>query len=120
MRTSSWILIFLVLAVVCAALSVLLLLPRGAHARAEILQDGVVVRTVDLSKDQSFEIAWPGGGSNTVEVRGGKIAVTAADCPDHWCMRRGWCDAGADIVCLPHHLSIHFADDDGLDAVSGS
>ena len=52
-------------------------------------------------------------------VHDGKIAVTAADCPDGYCMQRGWCSSGADIVCLPHHLSIRFLQTDGLDAVTG-
>ena len=52
-------------------------------------------------------------------VKDGKIAVTQATCPDHYCMKRGFCHSGADIVCLPNRLVIHFTAAQEIDAVIG-
>jgi hypothetical protein len=58
-------------------------------------------------------------GSNTISVKDGKIAVTQADCPDHYCMDRGFCDGGAQIVCLPNRLVIKFVAPQEIDGVVG-
>ena len=47
------------------------------------------------------------------------IAVTAATCPDHYCMHRGFCDRGTQIVCLPNRLVIRFLGEQNIDAVAG-
>ena len=49
----------------------------------------------------------------------GKIAVTEATCPDHYCMKRGFCASGMDIVCLPNKLVIHFIGEQTVDAAAG-
>ena len=113
MKTKYWILGFLVLAVVCVAASLPLLM-GGEAAQAEIYSDGKLVKTVSLSVDQEFTV----DGKNTVTVRDGKIAVTWADCPDGYCVRRGFCSSGGDIVCLPNRLVIKFVEEQEIDAVS--
>ena len=96
-----------VLAAACLAAILLLRHARVPGASAEIRQDGEVIRTVSLSEDAVFTVAAPGGGSNTVEVSGGRIRVSEADCPDKTCVRQGWVsDTGTPIVCLPHGLVI--------------
>lgn len=86
-----------------------------------IKSGGEVVYTLDLSvePDRCFDVKC-GGGVNTVEIKGGKIRVKAADCPDKTCVRMGWLEsAAAPIVCLPHGLIIEFAEDGGeVDAVA--
>ena len=52
-------------------------------------------------------------------VKDGKIAVTQASCPDHHCMARGFCNSGAQIVCLPNRLVIEFLGDQEIDAAIG-
>ena len=113
MKTKYWILGFLVLAVVCVAASLPLLMGDEA-AQAEIYSDGKLVKTVSLAVDQEFTV----DGKNTVTVRDGKIAVTWADCPDGYCVRRGFCSSGGDIVCLPNRLVIKFVEEQEIDAVS--
>ena len=54
-----------------------------------------------------------------IVVSGGKIGVTEADCPDHYCMHRGMCNSGAQIVCLPNRLVIKFIESDSVDGVVG-
>ena len=114
MKTKYWIAAFAVLAAVCIALSLPLL--RQEEARfAEITSKGELVKTVDLLIDQEFTV----DGHNTVTVRDGKIAVTWADCPDHYCMKRGFCSGGTDIVCLPNRLVISFVGEQEVDAAIG-
>ena len=114
MKTKYWILIFAAVAAACIALSLPLL--RTEQARfAKITSKGVEVKTVDLLIDQEFTV----DGKNTVTVSGGKIAVTWADCPDHYCMKRGFCSGGTDIVCLPNRLVISFLGEQEVDAAIG-
>jgi len=117
MKTKTWILLLAVLVAVCGVLSFLFLQPRQAQM-AEIRSDGKLVRTVALGIDQEFTVSYD-GGFNTVTVRDGKIAVTEASCPDHYCMKRGFCDGGAQIVCLPNRLVIKFVEESEIDGVVG-
>lgn len=119
MKTKTWILLLLSLLILCAALSVFLLRPGESAHFAEVLSGGNVVKTVDLRIDQSFTVDAPNGGSNTVTVREGKIAVTEASCPDHYCMERGYCNSGTQIVCLPNRLVIRFLGEPEIDISVG-
>ena len=119
MKTKTWIFILAASLALCL-LSGFFLLGRNQDARfARITSDGHVVRTVDLSLDQEFTLPAPGGGYNTVTVRDGKIAVTDASCPDHYCMHRGFCSGGAQIVCLPNRLVIEFLGEQEVDGIIG-
>ncbi|MBO4938187.1 MAG: NusG domain II-containing protein [Oscillospiraceae bacterium] len=105
------------LLIICLAIS--FLLTGGTPAvRAEISSEGQVLRIVDLGIDQEFTVCTD-SGSNTVTVKDGKIAVTDADCPDGYCMERGFCDSGTQIVCLPHRLVIRFLGHQEIDGISG-
>ena len=114
MKTKFWIIIFASLAAACIFLTLPLL--RQEQARfAKIISKGEIVKTVDLLIDQEFTV----DGRNTVTVENGKIAVTWADCPDHYCMKRGFCAGGTDIVCLPNRLVISFLGEQEVDAAIG-
>ena len=119
MKTKTWILIIVTALILCLGLSLPLLIPGDAATHAEVTSNGILLRTVDLRIDQEFTVTTESGGTNVVTVRDGKIAVTEADCPDHYCMKRGFCDSGADIVCLPNRLVIHFTEAQEIDAVIG-
>ena len=119
MKTRTWIILIAALLLLCCGLSAWLLLPGETATHARILSDGKVIRTVDLRQDQEFAVPSPTGGTNTVTVRGGKIAVTDATCPDHYCMHRGFCDSGTAIVCLPNRLVIEFVGGAEIDGAVG-
>lgn len=119
MKTKTWILIFAALLLVCIALSFLVLRPGEVAEYAEISSQGKVLKTVALAIDQQFTVTTADGGSNTVTVKDGKIAVTEATCPDHYCMQRGFCSSGTQIVCLPNRLVIRFLGKQSIDAVVG-
>ena len=114
LKTKTWIILFALIGAVCIFFS-LPLLSREEARFAKITSKGETVKTVDLSIDQEFTV----DGKNTVTVRDGKIAVTWADCPDHYCMKRGFCSGGADIVCLPNRLVIEFLGEQEIDAAIG-
>lgn len=118
MKTKFWIAIIGGAAAVCLALSVMLLGNGADAAFAQVYSQGRLVHTLDLSRDVTLTVESP-LGTNTVEVRGGKLAVTEATCPDGHCMARGFCGGGAQIVCLPNRLVIRFTETGGIDAAVG-
>ena len=119
MKTKSWAAILALILVVCIGLSIPLLLPGQASDCAQIVSDGQLLHTVDLRLDRQFRITTPAGGSNIVTVKDGKVAVTEANCPDHYCMERGFCNSGSPIVCLPNRLVINFTGELEIDAIVG-
>ena len=117
MKTKYWIALLALIALVCLGISLVTMGGEDA-ARAQISSNGQVVRIVDLSVDQEFTIETD-TGRNVITVKDGKIAVTEASCPDHYCMARGFCSKGAQIVCLPNRLVIEFLGEAEIDMIVG-
>ena len=118
MKSKIWGILLALLFVVCGGLGLWLILLGEDAAYAQILSDGKVLYTLDLKIDQTLTVV-SAEGENTVTVRDGKIAVTEADCPDHYCMDRGYCSGGVQIVCLPNRLVIRFLGEQTVDGVVG-
>ena len=119
MKTKYWIIV-LTLVLLCSAVGGFFLMNSNQNAAfARILSDGEVIKTISLHMDQEFTVTGSNGGENTVTVKDGKIAVTAATCPDHYCMQRGFCDGGTQIVCLPNRLVIAFMAEQEVDGMIG-
>ena len=73
--------------------------------------DGLIIRKLDLSVDEIFTIE-TSGGKNIVKIKSGAVSVTAADCLDKICIRRGAIkNVGETIACVPHKLLIEIAGD---------
>ena len=119
MKTRSWILLLSLILVICGILSFFLLSGGQAASTAAIYSDGVLVKTVSLLEDDQFTVTAPGGGSNTITIENGRIAVTQATCPDHHCLHRGFCRKGPPIICLPNRLEIRFLAPDPVDIPLG-
>ena len=117
MKTHSWIILLALALVLCLGLSAIFLMPRNASTHAQIISDGVLQQTLDLRVEQEFTVTTADGGTNLITVKNGRIAVTEATCPDHYCMNRGFCDGGAQIVCLPNRLVLKFVGTQEVDAV---
>ena len=117
MKTKIWIALLAVLLVICAGLSVWLLWPSQADT-VEVWFEGKLMATYNLNEDTSFSVTTE-KTTNTIEIKDGKIAVTSANCPDQYCVKRGWCSGGAQIVCLPHGLVLKFQKTDTIDSISG-
>ena len=109
-KTRTWVILIAAAAVVLAAASFFLLRSRSEGTVVQIIQDNTVIREIDLSRvsrEYSFVVESPYGGSNTILVQPGRICVSEADCPDRICVKSGWhSDSAAPIVCLPHRLVI--------------
>lgn len=118
MKTKSWIMLLSAVTVICLGLSVWLLLPGEPATAVKVISEGKVLHTLPLSEDTRLEIV-SGNGTNVVTVKDGKVAVTEADCPDGYCMARGWCSSGTQIVCLPNRLVIRFVGEQEIDGVVG-
>lgn len=118
MKTKTWILLIALLLAVCLGLSLWLLWPNADAQMAEVWSDGELLCTLDLRQDRRMTVEGK-NGTNVITVQDGKIAVTEADCPDHYCMDRGFCAGGVQIVCLPNRLVIKFVNETEVDAVVG-
>ena len=118
MKTRTWIWIFALLLTVCLGAGFYFMMPGEASTLAEITSQGQVVKTVDLRRNQEFIIE-NNGNYNRIAVQDGKIGVTEASCPDHYCMKRGFCNSGTEIVCLPNRMTIRFLGQQEIDAMIG-
>ena len=118
MKSKFWIVILAAILVISIGASLVIFIPGKEASLAQITSDGTVDRVVNLNADQTFTIPCP-GGYNEVTVKDGKIAVTAATCPDQYCVRQGFCNGGRAIVCLPNKLVIAFLGEQEIDGQIG-
>ena len=117
MKNKYWIALIGAVFALCLAL---VLLPTG-DAPSQLAQIKYVdhTKTFDLSEDAELVFESADGSYNVVTIRDGKIAVTEANCPDQYCVKQGFCNSGAQIVCLPHKLVISFLGESEIDGAVG-
>ena len=123
-KNLKWALVFFLVIVICALVILLHNNSSKTATTAQIIQNGEVIRTVDLQnvpKPYEFEVISPDGGYNTVRVEYGKIGIIHASCPDQICVKQGFiADGVLPVVCLPNKLSVVITDESNeLDAVTG-
>ena len=98
----------IILIVAALSAGVVLLIVTGSRGKAGSCAV-VMVRNNEtarysLSTDGIYTI---NGGTNTIEIKDGKVRMTEAECPNHLCVRQGWISfSGQSIVCLPNELSV--------------
>ncbi len=123
MRNKIFIAIFAGLAIVSLLIILKVKTAKTDASAAEIVQDGNVIQTVDLSSvSEPYDITLrtEDGGYNTIHVEQGSIRVSEADCPDRLCVKQGEITNGIyPIVCLPHRLTVRIVENSGIDAVTG-
>ena len=91
-----------------AALSAMLLwrLPPAGRT-VTMQQNGQTVAVLPLAADTDYIVTGADGASNTVRIRGGRVSVCAASCPDGLCVRhRAVSRAGESIICLPNRVVV--------------
>lgn len=118
MKSKYWILLLAAVALICGGLSLWLLFPGESATMVQVYSEGELLHTLPLSVDREVTVISP-RGTNIVTVKDGKVAVTEADCPDGYCVDRGFCDRGAQIVCLPNRLVLKFVGQQQVDTVVG-
>lgn len=92
----------------------LIVLRRSSAQRVEVVQDGAVIRVIDLTvTDEDIRIPSPDGSSyNILSVHGGQVCVSEAGCPDQTCVHMGALKSdNLPIVCLPNRLIVRFAEE---------
>ena len=78
----------------------------------QIIIDGSIVETIDLSKSRIFSLEELPDVS--FEVNGGSVAFVKSNCPDQICVNNGFLDmAGQISVCLPNLVSLIIRTTDG-------
>ena len=90
-------------------------------AKAIIQQNGKTIYELYLNRNTELVLEDGNGGSNTLTVKDGTIAVTEANCPDRVCVHTGNIShTGEVIACLPHKLIITISDNstNQIDAAS--
>ena len=117
MKTKTWIILIAILLVLSIGAALLLYNNKEAAA-VQVWSEGKLLYTLPLDLDTTVTVQTK-AGTNTVTVKDGKVAVTDADCPDQYCMKRGFCSGGAQIVCLPNRLVIRFVGQQEVDAAAG-
>ncbi len=118
MKTRTWLLLIAGMLIICLALSALLWLPREDAAYVQVWSEGKLLHTLDLEMDRQVTVTTD-LGTNVITVQDGKVAVTYADCPDGYCVARGSCSGGVQIVCLPHELVLQFVGPQAVDGIAG-
>ena len=99
----------LVICLMVASFTPFLLLggEHGTSRQAQLRVKSQVIKTFDLTKDQTYTYQDADGDINKIEVRDGRIAIVYANCGDQICVRKGFINqTGQTIVCLPHKLVI--------------
>lgn len=120
--------ILLLAAIVLAAAAAILLPPLFGNEMkepllADIVQDGKLLRTIDLANapDEEFTVEYRGAvpGENRIRIEKGEMYVAEADCPDRICIGSGKLRKnGPPIVCLPHKLVIRYREAGGIDGTA--
>ena len=90
-------------------LSLILFMAPNKGTIANIYEDGVCIKSIDLSKvTKGYEITLENEhGTNIITVEKDRISITEANCPDKVCVDQGWIsNTTAPIVCLPHKVVI--------------
>lgn len=119
-KTAFIIIILLLLVFIGCAVWIFAYRPDKGCLIADIYQDGELLQSIDLDKvaeSYTFSVTGKNGGSNTIEVRHGSIAVVLADCPDKLCVHQGFISTSLlPITCLPNHLVIQIRQTSAEDA----
>lgn len=75
--------------------------------QAVITVNGQVTRVVTLQgQEEQIRVVGP-HGYDIVEIRGNRVRIVEADCPDKLCIKLGWISRPQQsIVCLPNRIAV--------------
>ena len=105
----------MILIAVLLCLGIGLLVVSRSHNRtgafAVVMVQNQEIARYSLAVDGVYDI---NGGTNTIEIKDGRVRMTEAVCPNHLCIRQGWIRfENQSIVCLPNRLSVIVRGTDG-------
>jgi hypothetical protein len=83
---------------------------RAPTGRTVIIErDGKALFRAPLNAERSVRLAGP-LGPTVVEIRGGRVWISASSCPLHLCQRQGAiARRGELLVCVPNRLLVRIA-----------
>ncbi|GAA0792958.1 NusG domain II-containing protein [Faecalicatena orotica] len=103
MKKNDLILVGMILCLAAAFIGYQFLKGKSVNADVVVTVDGEPYGRYALSADQIIEI----DGTNTLEIRDGKAAMKAADCPDKLCVhQKAISRDGESIICLPNKVVV--------------
>ena len=86
----------------CCALGILFLINQPKPEFVSVRLDGMEITRLPLHRDCRYSV-----GGNTIEISGGSVRMTDADCPDRICVKTGSISrSGQSIVCAPHKIVV--------------
>lgn len=114
------IVLFIVLILFGAGLSVPAFMQSGSGDTVKVTVDGKLFGTYSLAEDRTVEVKRD-GKTNIIKIDGGKVLMESASCRNQVCVHTGSIShAGQSIVCLPNRVSVTIEGEGGeYDAVSG-
>lgn len=68
---------------------------------AQVQQNGTVLHSLPLDEDTRLTVDAPGGGSNVLFVKTGRVCVSYSTCTDQECVKQGWIDEVGDSISCP-------------------
>lgn len=112
-NTKVWIFIIGIIFSISLISSFLIFKSPSKGSVANIYEDGVCIKSIDLSsatEPYEFTIETE-HGTNIISVEKDKISISEADCADQVCVNQGWIsNSVTPIVCLPHKITIQLED----------
>lgn len=94
---------------------------RQSGRTVQILTDGKIYGTYDLTNEQKVNVVIDGTVTNILQIADGKAKMLEADCPDKLCVhQKAIAYQGETIVCLPNKIvvEIHGGQQAELDGVT--
>ena len=114
--------IFILLVALLIAIIFIIIFANGIFREdngkyADIIYDGRVIKTVDLSVNTTLDLNFE--YHNIIEVKNGKIGIISANCPDKTCVNSGFISKPGQIaVCVPSKLIIQINGKSNADAIT--
>ena len=90
------------------------LLNTSKGSKAIVKSDGRIIDTISLDKNGTYTYS-NDKGYNIVEVTDGKVRVIEEDCPNKYCVNKGYIKRNNEsVICLPHRfeVTVQSKDDD--------
>ena len=98
----------IVLVVAVLSVAVVVLVVTGSHGKegsyVSVMVQNTEIARYSLDVDGIYAI---NGGTNTIEIKDGRVRMLEAECPNHLCVHQGWVRfEGQSIVCLPNKVTV--------------
>ncbi len=71
-----------------------------------------ILETFDLSQNVTYTISSESQGTNILNIQGGTVWISEADCPNQDCVKQGKISMNGEmLVCLPHRITVSIVEE---------